>query len=156
MTSKVAVRGCISRAAGWPVLRGRLLTVTWLWPNITFVPAMRVQGGQFSCRDEEVATTAMVDEAGANPAAAEGGGEGPASRRIRHGEVRVFGNWCKGCGLCIAYCPRNVFVASSDGHPLVVYPERCTACLWCVEHCPDFAITVRPSEDDGGVRRDAA
>ena len=98
----------------------------------------------------------MVDEAGANPAAAEGSGEGPAPRRIRHGEVRVFGNWCKGCGLCIAYCPRNVFVASADGHPLAVYPERCTACLWCVEHCPDFAITVRLPEDDGGVRRGGA
>lgn len=72
------------------------------------------------------------------------GEPGPQRRR---GELRVFGQWCKGCGLCIAFCPRQVFVAGEDGHPLVVYPERCTACYWCTEHCPDFAILVRPGED---------
>lgn len=98
----------------------------------------------------------MVDEpiTGAPPAA-DPREERPASRRGRRGEVRVFGNWCKGCGLCIAFCPRDVFVAGADGHPLAVYPERCTACMWCVEHCPDFAITVEPAVEDK-ERRDAA
>ncbi|MDI7274528.1 MAG: 4Fe-4S binding protein [Anaerolineae bacterium] len=70
--------------------------------------------------------------------------------------MRVFGQWCKGCGLCIAFCPRNVFAAGADGHPLAVYPERCTACMWCVEHCPDFAITVHAVEPRPPARRDAA
>jgi len=98
----------------------------------------------------------MADEpiAGARPAA-DPPNERPASRRGRQGEVRVFGNWCKGCGLCIAFCPRDVFVAGADGHPLVVYPERCTACMWCVEHCPDLAITVEPAPEPK-ERRDAA
>ena len=78
-----------------------------------------------------------------------------APKRVRRGQVKVFGNWCKGCGLCIAFCPRNVFVAGADGHPLAVYPERCTACMWCVEHCPDFAISVQPVEEEQ-ERRDAA
>ena len=78
------------------------------------------------------------------------------SRQTRRGEVRVFGQWCKGCGLCIAFCPRNVFAAGADGHPLAVYPERCTACMWCVEHCPDFAITVHTVEPGPPARRDAA
>ncbi|HPL30823.1 MAG TPA: 4Fe-4S binding protein, partial [Anaerolineae bacterium] len=60
-----------------------------------------------------------------------------------------------GAGLCIAFCPRDVFVAGADGHPIVVNPERCTACMWCAEHCPDFAIEVG-LEDESTERRDAA
>jgi len=56
--------------------------------------------------------------------------------------VRVFGKWCKGCGLCIAFCPRQVFEADAQQRPVVVHPERCIACQWCVIHCPDFAIVV--------------
>ena len=64
-------------------------------------------------------------------------------------EVRVFHNWCKGCGLCIAFCPQNVFDESDNGHPVVSRMEDCTACLWCYLHCPDFAITVRRPDADG-------
>ena len=56
--------------------------------------------------------------------------------------VRVFGKWCKGCGLCIAFCPRHVFEADAEQRPVVAHPERCVACQWCVIHCPDFAIVV--------------
>jgi 2-oxoglutarate ferredoxin oxidoreductase subunit delta len=58
------------------------------------------------------------------------------------GTVRVFGRWCKGCGLCIAFCPADVFEADDDGHPNVRYPDRCTGCEWCEFHCPDMAIKV--------------
>jgi 2-oxoglutarate ferredoxin oxidoreductase subunit delta len=58
------------------------------------------------------------------------------------GRVRVFRNWCKGCGLCIAFCPRQVFTQGEEHRPVVTYPERCTACQWCTMHCPDFAIVV--------------
>ena len=81
---------------------------------------------------------------GAAPRDAGGAESEPAARQPRRGEVRLFGHWCKGCGLCIAFCPRQVFAAGADGRPLAVYPERCTACMFCAEHCPDFAITVRP------------
>ncbi len=97
----------------------------------------------------------MVEEQTAEQSPAEGSsGQEPTPRRARRGDVRVFGNWCKGCGLCIAFCPRGVFVTGADGHPLAVYPERCTACMWCVEHCPDFAIAVEPATEE--KRRDAA
>ncbi len=58
------------------------------------------------------------------------------------GTVRVFGRWCKGCGLCIAFCPTDVFEADDDGHPNVRYPDRCSGCEWCEFHCPDMAIKV--------------
>lgn len=58
------------------------------------------------------------------------------------GEVRVFGHWCKGCGLCIAFCPGGVFESGDDGHPRVRFPAQCTGCEWCEFHCPDMAIDV--------------
>jgi len=61
--------------------------------------------------------------------------------------VRLFGKWCKGCGLCIAFCPRQVFTEDENNHPVVSHPERCTGCQWCVIHCPDFAIIVEPVDD---------
>ena len=62
--------------------------------------------------------------------------------------VRVFRNWCKGCGLCIAFCPKQVFVMG-DEHAQPVNQERCVGCMWCTMHCPDFAIVVQAVEDGG-------
>lgn len=68
--------------------------------------------------------------------------KGPEPRRRVRGQVRVFQNWCKGCGLCIAFCPQQVLAEDADHHPVVVQPDRCVACGWCAIHCPDFAIVV--------------
>ena len=67
----------------------------------------------------------------------------PRRKRVRRGTVRVFQKWCKGCGLCIAFCPEQVFEADAHGHSVVAHPERCTACEWCYVHCPDCAISVQ-------------
>jgi 2-oxoglutarate ferredoxin oxidoreductase subunit delta len=67
-------------------------------------------------------------------------------RSRRRGRVTVFDTWCKGCGLCVAFCPQKVFESGSDGHVIVAHEERCSACNWCYEHCPDFAIVVKPIE----------
>jgi 2-oxoglutarate ferredoxin oxidoreductase subunit delta len=64
------------------------------------------------------------------------------TRSRRRGHVTVFGKWCKGCGLCIAFCPQQVFEVDADGHPIVAHEEKCTACNWCYYHCPDCAIVV--------------
>lgn len=68
-------------------------------------------------------------------------------------EVVVFNNWCKGCGLCVAFCPRGVLEMNGEGRVHVVAPERCTACHWCDTHCPDFAIVVRRLDGDSGRRQ---
>lgn len=65
----------------------------------------------------------------------------------------VFTNWCKGCGICIAFCPRGVLAAGEDGVPMVVVPDRCTGCRMCEVRCPDFAIRApggRKREDRNG------
>jgi 2-oxoglutarate ferredoxin oxidoreductase subunit delta len=64
-------------------------------------------------------------------------------RKQPKGRVIVYGKWCKECGICIAFCPRNVLAKAPDGSVLVANPDDCTACLWCELHCPDFAITVK-------------
>jgi 2-oxoglutarate ferredoxin oxidoreductase subunit delta len=60
-------------------------------------------------------------------------------------EIDIYRAWCKQCGLCAAFCPRECLALNEEGAPLVVKPERCTGCGWCELHCPDFAISVRES-----------
>ncbi len=70
-----------------------------------------------------------------------------AKRRPR-GHITLFGMWCKGCGICIAFCPQNVFEANGRGRPVPVRAEDCTACELCAKRCPDMAIAVRRLEAD--------
>jgi len=62
--------------------------------------------------------------------------------------VHVSVEICKGCGLCIAYCPKDVLRLAKEpnkkGYNVVeVYqPENCTSCKQCEKNCPDLAIYV--------------
>jgi 2-oxoglutarate ferredoxin oxidoreductase subunit delta len=83
---------------------------------------------------EETAAQPAVTEATARP------------KRGPRGQVIIFGTWCKGCGLCAAFCPAGVLDVDHDGRPFVIAAEKCTACHWCDTHCPDLAIVVKPIE----------
>ena len=50
-------------------------------------------------------------------------------------------NWCKGCEICVALCPKSV-LALSNGKVMVEKPNECIGCLLCEMRCPDFAIEV--------------
>ncbi len=78
---------------------------------------------------------------------------GTKAKRRRRGEVTLFDNWCKGCGLCIAFCPTTVFDTDPEGHPVVARQADCIACQWCVVHCPDFAIHVAELDGSDGDRQ---
>lgn len=56
---------------------------------------------------------------------------------------------CKGCGLCVDACPKQVLALCKDKinkkghHPVeAVAPESCIACAFCATMCPDCIITV--------------
>ncbi len=54
----------------------------------------------------------------------------------------IFQDWCKACGICIAFCPVNVFDKDEQGRPVIKDPDACTGCRFCELHCPDFAISI--------------
>src|SRR5512137_93039 len=70
----------------------------------------------------------------------------PAKKGPR-GEVILYATWCKGCRICVEFCPPKVLAMDpGEEHPRVVLPEKCTACHFCDTHCPDLAIVVRKLE----------
>jgi len=63
--------------------------------------------------------------------------------------VFIYPDWCKGCGLCVAFCPKKVFEMDATGKALVAHEKECVNCGFCELHCPDFAIQVdAPTEPD--------
>jgi len=61
---------------------------------------------------------------------------------------------CKGCEICIEFCPLNVFEPSDklnqQGYnlPEVAHEEKCTACRLCELLCPDLAITINKTKQE--------
>jgi 2-oxoglutarate ferredoxin oxidoreductase subunit delta len=55
--------------------------------------------------------------------------------------IKVKLEWCKGCEICVAFCPKNV-LEMQGGKAKVARPEDCITCMLCELRCPDFAITV--------------
>lgn len=58
-------------------------------------------------------------------------------------EQIIFRDWCKGCGICVAFCPKKVYDRDKTGKPVCVRPDACIGCRFCEQHCPDFAITIK-------------
>jgi 2-oxoglutarate ferredoxin oxidoreductase subunit delta len=66
------------------------------------------------------------------------------TRKGPRGQVTIHATWCKGCTICVEFCPTNALAMHPSGrHPIVVAQEKCTACHFCDTHCPDLAIVVR-------------
>jgi len=49
---------------------------------------------------------------------------------------------CKGCGICVYFCPKSVLDLDELGKIYVKNPENCIVCGQCQLRCPDYAITV--------------
>ena len=47
--------------------------------------------------------------------------------------------WCKGCGVCSAFCPKAVLSLKGD-KIAIVNADACIGCGLCEVRCPDYAI----------------
>jgi 2-oxoglutarate ferredoxin oxidoreductase subunit delta len=63
-------------------------------------------------------------------------------------EVEFYRDWCKGCGICVAFCPTSALSMSDKGEPEINKPELCTGCTWCEIRCPDFAVQVKEKKEE--------
>ena len=56
---------------------------------------------------------------------------------------------CKGCGLCVAVCPKKVLEISTEINSKGYFPayqarpEDCVFCAMCCLMCPDVDISIR-------------
>lgn len=53
--------------------------------------------------------------------------------------------WCKGCGICVAFCPKNV-LEMDGGKVKAVNRDACNNCGLCELRCPDYAIYLEEGE----------
>lgn len=75
------------------------------------------------------------------------------TQELPKGAVTVNTERCKGCGLCVGACPKNVLALAEKKvnkfgyhYAVAVEPGVCVGCASCAIVCPDACITVyRPS-----------
>lgn len=63
------------------------------------------------------------------------------------GEIKIDETRCKGCYLCIEFCPKKCIEISKKFSKTGYYPAQyigkdCIACMMCANICPDLAIEV--------------
>lgn len=53
---------------------------------------------------------------------------------------------CKGCGICVEFCPKNVLEIKREK----VHIKDADACIYCSQcelRCPDYAVYVEEQDD---------
>ena len=70
------------------------------------------------------------------------------TRILEKADVIISPEHCKGCGLCVMVCPKEVLSLqpgfNSQGyHPAAYSGENCNGCGYCFYACPEpAAVTV--------------
>lgn len=66
---------------------------------------------------------------------------------IQNAKVIVNKDWCKKCGICVAFCPKKVLANDELGRVIIAHPDQCIACLICEHMCPEYAIDIEVSKE---------
>ena len=75
---------------------------------------------------------------------------------VPRGQVYLIPDRCKGCEVCVHFCPRDVLTISEERNakgyriPTVIngQAQECVNCEFCTLVCPEFAIFTLPLETD--------
>ena len=70
--------------------------------------------------------------------------------RLKLKEHVINTEWCKGCGICVHFCPKNVLELNSHDKVVAARPEDCICCKLCELRCPDLAIEIETMDDEAG------
>ena len=75
------------------------------------------------------------------------------------GKITIDTERCKGCGLCVAVCPKGSIVICKQSNKKGYFPaqqakDECTGCTLCALVCPDVAIEVH--RDNTGRTKETA
>jgi 2-oxoglutarate ferredoxin oxidoreductase subunit delta len=71
----------------------------------------------------------------------------PKPKKKRQARVEVKEAWCKGCRICVEFCPKQVY--EMRGLKAAVRDaSACNLCYQCEMLCPDFAVEVHEVPDD--------
>ncbi|WP_368280999.1 ferredoxin family protein [Enterocloster lavalensis] len=57
-------------------------------------------------------------------------------------ELVINPAWCKACGICVAFCPKNALVLT-QGTVTLNREQSCILCGICELRCPDYAIYIK-------------
>jgi 2-oxoglutarate ferredoxin oxidoreductase subunit delta len=71
---------------------------------------------------------------------------------VPRGQIHLIPERCKGCEVCIHFCPQNVLCISDERNqkgyriPMVIpgMETECVNCEFCTLVCPEFAIFTLP------------
>lgn len=66
--------------------------------------------------------------------------------------LEVNKSWCKGCNICVQFCPQQVLALDEIGKVYIKDVNKCTACGLCELRCPDFCFTVRKGTQGGSEK----
>ena len=56
--------------------------------------------------------------------------------------LTIIRQFCKGCRICVDFCPTGTLDLDDRFKVKVAHPEKCIGCLMCELRCPDMAIFV--------------
>ena len=58
--------------------------------------------------------------------------------------IEINERFCKGCGYCVKYCPKDVIILDEGRHQVAKVKDAgaCIGCLSCATICPEGAITM--------------